>query len=207
MFATGSFRLGGPLSSKVTTRLFPLVLRSIRVDFTLLAVDTLIWFPYCHRRAGHPRAVPRQSSVTHIRTLSRRRGVFTRPSSSPPLCCVARLRCNPWMGHEVIVGYLQLAADGDFAAWTSDFVDDRNLDISDSEVRGRQWSWLLGGVARHHVGVSIFVLGSRHFDESFAFGGQGFREILSTSIACDLNSSTGPTCLGCCGDCLRHGIS
>ena len=77
------------------------------------------------------------------------------------------------MGHEGIVDDPQFAVDGDFAAWTSFFVDDRNVDTSDSELRGRHWSWLQRRVVRDYVSVSIFALGSRHF-ESFAFGGQGF---------------------------------
>ena len=36
------------------------------------------------------------------------------------------------MGHEGIVDDPQLAADGDFAAWTSVFVDCRNVDTSSS---------------------------------------------------------------------------
>ena len=79
------------------------------------------------------------------------------------------------MGHEGIVDDPQFAADGNFAAWTSVFVDDRNVDTSDFELRGRHWSWLHRRVVRHYVSVSIFVLGSHHFDERFPFGGQGFR--------------------------------
>ena len=55
------------------------------------------------------------------------------------------------------------------------FVDDRNVDTSDFELRGRHWSWLQRRIVRHYVSVSIFVLGSRHFDEGVAFGGQGLR--------------------------------
>ena len=98
---------------------------------------------------------------------------FYAPEHFSLLCCVARLRCRPWMGHERIVDDPQLAADGDFAAWTSVFVDNRNVDTSDFELRGRHWSWLHRRVVRPYVSVSIFVLVSRHFDESFAFGGTG----------------------------------
>ena len=79
------------------------------------------------------------------------------------------------MGHKGIVDDPQLPVDGDFAAWTSVFVDDRNVDTSDFELRGRHWSWLQRRGVRHYVSVSIFVLGPRHFDESFASGGQDFR--------------------------------
>ena len=59
------------------------------------------------------------------------------------------------MEHEGIVDDPQLAADGNFAAWTSVFVDDRNVDTSDFELRGRHWSWLHRRVVRHYVGVTI----------------------------------------------------
>ena len=144
----------------------------VSVSFTRLAL--LFWILYRHFGAGHARTAPRRCSINRIRTLFRRRGVFTRLSLSPR-CCVARLRCSPWLGHEGIVDDPQFAVDGDFAAWTSVFVDYRNVDTSDFELRGRLWSWLHRRVDRHHVSVSIFVLGSRHFDESFAFGGQGVR--------------------------------
>ena len=68
--------------------------------------------------------------------------VFLRARAVLPLCCVARLRCRPWMEHEGIVDDPQLAAYGNFAAWTSVFVDDRNVDTSDFELRGCYWSWL-----------------------------------------------------------------
>ena len=40
-------------------------------------------------------------------------------------------------------------------ALVSVFVDDRNVDTSDFELRGRHWSWLHRRVVRHYVGVTI----------------------------------------------------
>ena len=110
MFATGSLPLGSPLSSRVTTRLLPLVLRSLRVDFTLLAVDMVnLVSPFLSQSWASSSSSTSMLSGSHSDAFPSLR-TFTRPSSSHPVCCVARLRCNPWMEHEGIVGYLQLAA-------------------------------------------------------------------------------------------------
>ena len=87
--ATGSLHLGSPLSSKVTTRLLPLVLRSIRVDFTLLAVDmvNLVSLLSSQSWASSSSSTSKLSDA-HSDAFPSLRS-FTRPSSSSP----ALLRC------------------------------------------------------------------------------------------------------------------
>ena len=72
--------------------------------------------------------------------------------------------------------------------------------LTGTSLPGPRFSWM-AAVSTYltlwceDVSVSIFVLGSRHIDESFAFGGQGLRGNSVDQRCAHLNSSTGPTCL------------
>ena len=110
------------------------------------------------------------------------------------------------MGPEGIVDGPQLAAYGDFAAWTSIFVDVRNVDTSDFEVRG-----VIGCGCNAELFVIMSVCPYLFWDPVTSMRvlrseDRAFAEILSTSVACSLNSSTGPTCsvLSACAQALRR---